>query len=211
MRKPVFLSASVPYEKEPGFSVRYGAQPIAVREAIKALVTVVVVERPLVFGGHPAITPLVWEAAHDLRAEEQVYIYQSEVYRERIPPEARFFNNLVWTPVFKGESAGKERDKASVLIMRDWMLELRRLPHGSQHESFVAGVFIGGMDGVEDEWHRFRSLYPGALALPVGSTEGAARALWQNWEGTGCPRDKAELGEDPRYGRVFRRLLAELP
>src|SRR5512135_1102985 len=96
-RNPIFLSASVPY-REPE---KYPADPIAIREAVRALVGVVVPGRPLVFGGHPAISPMVWEDADILGAASDVYIYQSRLFTPNVPREAHFFqglDRLVWTP-----------------------------------------------------------------------------------------------------------------
>lgn len=55
---PVFLSASIP---DPARDKRYfgTGDTIAIRDAVIALVSVVLPRTKLVFGGHPAITPLV--------------------------------------------------------------------------------------------------------------------------------------------------------
>jgi hypothetical protein len=58
-KEPIFLSASIP-DRDP--YVR-DSDPLAIREAVLALVAVTVRERRLVFGGHPAISPLVEHAA----------------------------------------------------------------------------------------------------------------------------------------------------
>jgi hypothetical protein len=89
-KEPIFLSASIP-DRDP--YVR-DADPIAIREAVLALVAVTVRERHLVFGGHPAISPLVEHAASSLNAVDNVDIFQSEWFRAVIPPEARAFQNL---------------------------------------------------------------------------------------------------------------------
>src|SRR5690348_1686153 len=100
MMRPVFLSASVPNQKP--FSDRF--DPLAIREAIIALAAVTLRDRELVFGGHPAISPLVEHAATSLGALEHVHIYQSRFYEDRIPEVARKFKNLHWTDL-KGNEA----------------------------------------------------------------------------------------------------------
>jgi hypothetical protein len=190
----------------------YHPDPVAVREAVRALVAVVVPERVLVFGGHPAITPLVWDAANSLSAAEFVWIYQSELYRPLVPPQARFFQNLVWTPAPPGADARNPADrKVSLETMRQWMVIQRRLlPPRPPLAPFGAGVFIGGMDGVEDEWEKFVKEYPTAPALPVASTEGAARRLWNNPKGAPTLRPPAwdALANELNYRRLFRKVLS---
>lgn len=208
---PVFLAASVPY-RDPQL---YKPDPVAIREAIRALVAVVVPERSLVFGGHPAITPLVWDAAHSLSASELVYVYQSELYRHLVPPQVRFFNNLIWTPIRPGATINNPRDvEDSQRTMREWMIEQRRFEKATRKrlDPYDAGVFIGGMDGVEKEWVLFVQTYPQARALPVASTEGAARRLWNNPQGLAKgmqfpPNAWPALAHDLNYRRLFRRLL----
>src|SRR5260370_17633659 len=92
MKRAIFLSASVPF-REPFVSE---CDPVAIREAVLALVAVTVRERPLVFGGHPAISPLVEHAARSLGALKNVHIYQSRFFEDRIPEVARKFENLHW-------------------------------------------------------------------------------------------------------------------
>jgi hypothetical protein len=204
---PVFLSASVP-DREPD---KYLADPVAVREAVRSLVAVVVPERVLVFGGHPAITPLVWDAAYSLSASEFVWIYQSELYLPLVPAQARFFRNLVWTPIQPGADIKNPNDREeSLKTMRKWMIEQRRLPGlRKPFDPFGAGVFIGGMDGVEKEWEMFVRTYPQARALPIASTEGAARHLWNNPSRAPPlpPATWVTLENDLNYRGLFRRLL----
>ena len=71
---------------------------MAIREAVIALAAVTLRDRPLVFGGHPAISPLVEHAARSLGALANVHIYQSRFFEDRIPEVARKFPNLHWTP-----------------------------------------------------------------------------------------------------------------
>ena len=56
--RSVFLSASIPL---PDRDARYWqtADVIAIRDSIRALVSVVVPTGQIIFGGHPAITPLI--------------------------------------------------------------------------------------------------------------------------------------------------------
>src|SRR5205814_1315233 len=52
---------------------------------------------------------------------------------------------------------------------------------GSQAPTgFSAAVFIGGTEGVEREFHIFRSFHPDTPALPIGSTGSACQKLLQD-------------------------------
>jgi hypothetical protein len=215
MRGPIFLSASVP-DRDLN---RYVRDPIAVREAIRGLVAHVVVQAPLVFGGHPAITPLVWEAARSLNAADHVVIYQSEKYRDQIPKEAAFFKNLVWTPaVLKTPPDPRDPfDKRKSLVeLRDLMIRQRIVPGRGSLPEFEAGVFIGGMDGVEEEWALFRQCYPETPVFPIASTEGAARLLFDDLNVRGALQASIQarlathndlLQDEDNYRDVIRALL----
>lgn len=190
---PLFLAASVP-ERD---LHNYPPDPVAIREAIRALVAETVRERLLVLEGHPSILPLVHHLAQDLNALDNVRIYQSEFYRKVIPVEAlEFKKNLVWTPEAPGD-----RD-ASLAIMRTQMIE---------SEPFEAGVFIGGMDGLNEAWRLFTQNHPHALALPVASTEGAARMIWNSWTPPSFLALRAvvkgRLSLDLDYRGLFRDLV----
>src|SRR6185295_1814556 len=77
----VFLSASVP---DPERNGKYfeTADNIAIRDAVTALVELVLPVTRLYFGGHPAITPMVRVSAHRLGLLENVRNYQSTWYEE---------------------------------------------------------------------------------------------------------------------------------
>ncbi|MFO0956396.1 MAG: hypothetical protein U0800_02885 [Isosphaeraceae bacterium] len=197
-KPPIFLAASVP-ERDLD---KYAPEPVGIRDAIRALVAEVVRERLLVFGGHPAISPLVEHAARSLQAIDNVRIYQSEFFRASIPPVAQKFPNLTWT---KADPQGRE---ASLTAMRNEMIS---------SQEFAAGIFVGGMQGLVEEWEIFARLHPSTPAFPIASTEGAARNLWNNWlppSIPGMPADlnarlalKARLAQDLDYRILFRDIL----
>ncbi len=150
----------------------------------------------LVFGGHPAFSPLVLTVAAQLGAVDRVVIYQSRFFEKVIPPDSMAFPNLKWTPEVAGD-----REK-SLELMRGEMM-------GGY--DFGAGVFIGGMKGVEDEYAMFRRVWPGVPAYPVASGGGAARMLFDWGEG---PKDlvvRRMLEREVVYGYLFQRLLGLAP
>lgn len=184
---PVFLSASIPSPaRDPAYMATTNL--VAIREAVSALTLVVVPTTRLVFGGHPAISPLVHLAAERLGAPDHVFIYQSAFFQNVIPPSSLKFRHLIWTP------AGVDRASS--------LLRMRRQMIGS--EAFQSGVFIGGMDGVEEEFELFRLHHPHATLLAVASTGAAARVLFDR-EPWGVK--DVGLESDAAYASLFRRLL----
>jgi hypothetical protein len=183
----VFLSAGIPNKDLD----RWKPDVLAIREAVLALVTVVVRKKALVFGGHPAISPLVEHAAASLEAADNVIIYQSAEFEKVIPPEAKAFKNFRLTP--KGATLGE-----SLSIMRDEMLHSKE---------FSAGIFIGGMQGILDEFEIFNRAWPHADVIPVASTGGAARVLWKKGVGPKDERIRESLKSSKRYRALFRKLL----
>lgn len=186
----VFLSASIP---DPRRDPKYhgSADVVAIREAVRALAAAVLPRAPLVFGGHPAITPLVRHVAERVGGADRVTVYQSGFFRRAFPVDNAFFPDVVVVPM------GPDED-ASLLRMRTQMLLSRE---------FAAGVFIGGMEGVEREFELFRSLCPHARWLPVGSAGAGGRELLRAHGSALGTVELAQLGAELVYGPMFERLL----
>jgi hypothetical protein len=187
----VFLSASAP---DPRRHPRYHttADVAAIREAIVALATVVLPRGRLLFGGHPAVSPLVLLIAQQLSAVDRVRIYQSEFFRGIVPPESLAFPSIVWTAEVPGDR------EASLAAMRSAMLA--DLPIRS-------GVFIGGMEGVEEEYALFKQTHAALPAYAIASTGAAARIVF-----TSNPQEPSDaairraLEQDLVYDALFRSL-----
>jgi hypothetical protein len=190
----VFLSAGIPDQPERGPYLDV-SDPVAIRDAVRALAgTALTLGYELVFGGHPAISPLVWQVAQSLDKLPAVVIYQSREFEHVIPPEARRIPNLVWT------EHGVDR-KHSLHLMRERMLDSHR---------FALGVFIGGMDGVETEFDLFRRAHPGAPVIPVFTTGGAAKFLWERADAGISTAFYDRLHETRHYQSLFREVLAHV-
>lgn len=163
--KNIFLSASIPL---PERDAKYyeSADVIAIRDAVIALCTTVLPNHRLIWGGHPSITPLVNYVLQKLRMniQDHVTLYQSRFFEKFYPEDNNKFENVILTPTLE------DRDK-SLRLMRELML-------GSQ--KFEAGIFIGGMEGVEDEYKMFREFHPEALVIPLASTGAAAKIIYEN-------------------------------
>jgi SLOG cluster3 family len=189
MKVSVFLSASVPlpppYRHEKYFAT---CDSIAIRDSIRALVTLVLPEGRLVFGGHPAITPMIRLLTLEKRVQlkSHVFLFQSRFFEKEFPPEVREFENLILV-----DAAGDRN--ASLMKMRETMI--------GSHD-FTAGIFIGGMEGVEVEYELFRKMHPNKPAYPIASTGAAAKILFDRFKSF-----RQELLDDLRYLSLFRKLL----
>lgn len=158
----VFLSASVP---EPGRRGFESFDPVLVSSAVHAFVEVVLGRRLLVWGGQPAITPIIWEAARrlEVRYERCVFLYQSAFFKDQYPAANLRFDNWLEVPAVEGDL------RASLTQMRKRMFSDRL---------YEAAVFIGGMEGVVDEFELLRSLAPNARLIPLPAPGGVSRELF---------------------------------
>lgn len=159
----IFLSASVPTREPYSLDCR----PQEIQAAVIALAQVVLGRRKLVWGGHPAITPLLWSAAQAVGVEYTlaVELFQSKLFQKVLPEENKNFANV------RLIDAVGEDVEASLLAMRKVMFTSAK---------FEAAVFIGGMHGILDEHKLFASCWPNATCIPVAQTGGAAVHLAQD-------------------------------
>lgn len=159
--RSIFLSASVPVQGRGTF--HEDANPFLIQFAVRELLTVCLGRRRLVWGGHPAITPMVWAVCEDLGVDysRSVTLYQSTLYADVFPAENANFGNVV-----RVGAVGKDRN-ASLEAMRLAMLTPK----------YESAVFIGGMEGVLDEYQLFTKLHSAARVVPVSAPGGAARML----------------------------------
>ena len=187
--KNIFLSASIPL---PERDEKYigTADIIAIRDAVIALTTVVLPHHRLIWGGHPSITPLIYYVMErlNLNIQEHITLYQSGFFEKYFPEDNNKFENIVFTDV-----VDNDREK-SLLYMRHKMLD---------ESEFSAGIFIGGMEGVEEEYDMFIEKHPKALALPIASTGAAAKKIYDERF-----TDKNErLVKDYAYMSLFHKYL----
>lgn len=160
MAEAIFLSAGVPDPRRgPEFAAT--ADTVAINAAVSALAYVALGRRRLIWGGHPAITPMILVMSEGMGVDyaEWVTLYQSEFFQDEFPEDNERFRNVVLT-----EKLEHGRD-ASLQLMRERMFK---------ENDFAAAVFIGGMGGIVAEYEMFSKLQPSAKVLPVTSTGGAA-------------------------------------
>ncbi|RWF17883.1 MAG: hypothetical protein EOS64_22280 [Mesorhizobium sp.] len=182
MAESIFLSAGVPDPRRgPEFAAT--ADTVAITAAVSALAYVALGRRRIIWGGHPAITPMIFVMCEGMNIDyaEWVTLYQSEFFKDEFPEDNERFRNVVFT-----ERLNNDRE-ASLKLMRQRMF--------NEHE-FKAAVFIGGMGGIIAEYEMFRRLQPRAKVIPVTSTGGASLEV------------AAKLGEVPPDFRDQRDYVA---
>ncbi len=190
--KNIFLSSSIPL---PERDAKYfeTADIVAIRDAIIALTTVVLPKHKIIWGGHPSITPLIYYVMEKLglNIQEHVKLYQSLWFKDLFPEDNNKFENIVFTEKL-------EDIPSSIYLMRERML--------SENE-YSAAVFIGGMNGIEDEYKMFMEKHPNALLLPIASTGAATRIVYDNL----LPQDfkNERLLKDYGYMSLFQNLLID--
>lgn len=187
----IFLSASIPYvDRDKKFYET--ADIIAIRDAVRALATVVIPKAHLVWGGHPSITPLIRFVMERLNADlkKHITLYQSVFFEDEFSNDNFAFETIELTERrdTREESLEEMRNK----LIRD--------------NDFKAGIFIGGMEGIKIEFELFKESHPNALILPIASTGAAARILYD----TNSQQFDNRLLTDYAYMAMFRHLLSDL-
>lgn len=189
MAGAIFLSAGVP---DPKVAPMYAktADTVAINAAVSGLMYVILGRRQLIWGGQPGITPMIWIAAesHNIDYSSWVKLYQSQFFEEQFPEDNQRFQNVTYVP-----SVNNNREE-SLLEMRARMFA---------ENPFDAAIFIGGMQGIIDEYHLFSELQPQALKVPVYSAGGAALEI---------KSDVAEaVSDDLDYVALFHKILKISP
>lgn len=188
MGDAIFLSAGVP-DLRRGPEYARTANVVAITAAVSALVHVTLGRRPLVWGGHPAITPMIWVMAEEIGVDysQWVHLYQSRFFSDEFPEDNERFRNVTYTPVIGGDR------EESLRVMREQMF--------TGHD-FSAAVFIGGMGGIVQEFDLFTRLQPDATPIPVLSTGGAVLDLEKRLPGL-----DPDLRQDLDFVALFHRHL----
>lgn len=199
--KNIFLSASIPL---PSRDAKYieTADIIAIRDAVIALTTVVLPHHRIIWGGHPSITPLIYYVMEklDMNIQEHVTLYQSKLFEKFFPEDNNKFKNVILTDIIDND-----RD-LSLLHMRERMLN---------ESDFSAGIFIGGMEGIEGdrqkeivgEYQMFVERHPNSIVIPVASTGAATKMVYDNF----LPQDlkNTRFEKDYGYMSLFQDFLID--
>jgi hypothetical protein len=219
-RPAILLSASVPYmrhehadDEARNRNQRYVdmARPELIRLAVVEL-TKTALRRgaQLIFGAHPAISPMVLDAARNVGAPPgSILIFQSEFFADSIPNSTLELANwsagcLFLTPRQPARGMEDARSR-SLAVMRDLMVSPTNLR---------GAIFVGGMDGVEEEVKHLESV-PRDRPLPcyaIASTGSAAELLFdQSPERfTGNRLDPDSLRRGRSYALLARQILDDM-
>lgn len=186
----VFLSASIPYpERDKKFYDT--ADIVSIRDSVRALATVVIPKAHLIWGGHPSITPLIRFVMDRMNVDLKTHVtlYQSLFFEDKFPSDNFAFENIILT-----EKKATRED--SLELMRNKLID---------ENDFKVGIFIGGMEGINDEYLIFKERHPNALILPIASTGAAAKILFDSQ-----PKSfNSRLQSDYAYMALFRDLLTD--
>ena len=187
--KNIFLSASIPL---PNRNPKYieTADVIAIRDAVIALATTVLPKHRLIWGGHPSITPLINYVMQKQKfnIQEHVLLYQSKYFEDHYPADNNQFENIIETPVHGNDESSKR-------LMRELMFGQNK---------FVAGVFIGGMEGINDEYVMFKDFHPNAITIPLGSTGAASKLLYDN-----IKNPNTRFLNDYAFSSIFQEFILD--
>lgn len=88
----------------------------------------------------------------------------------------------------------KNTKEESLKLMREEMI---------CQNNYIAGIFIGGMEGVEEEFELFSKSHSEALLLPVATTGAAAKIIFDKNSRKFDNRLKTEF----TYMTMFKELL----
>jgi hypothetical protein len=184
----IFLSASIPY---PNRNRKFydTADIIAIRDSVRALATIVIPFTKLIWGGHPSITPLIRFVMEKMNTnlKEHITLYQSNFFKDSFPEDNFFFEDIKLVP----ENSDRE---SSLIDLRNAMITTN---------DYKVGIFIGGMEGVIEEYKFFKEVHPEALFLPVASTGVAAKIIYDQM----ILKPDERLLNEYTYMALFKDLL----
>lgn len=114
--KNIFLSASIPFTERNKKYINT-CDVTSIRDAVIALTSVVIKDYRLIWGGHPAITPMISRVLNILEynVSEHVMLYQSKWFVEQFPKENKDMPKVVLTEK-------KDSLEESLLEMRNKMI-----------------------------------------------------------------------------------------
>ena len=161
--KKIFLSASIPLaDRDPKYFDT--ADNTAIRDAVIALARIILPKAELVWGGHPSITPLIKLVLEKqkLKVEDHVTLYQSNFFAKFFLPENKYMGKIMRTDALEDETSSLQLMREEMIVKND----------------FCAAIFIGGMEGVEDEYKLFKEAHPNVPVFPIASTGAASRILY---------------------------------
>lgn len=193
----VFISASIPELTDAEILDNFNKKELylnkdrlAIKEALFALLHVLLPCSNIIWGGHPAITSIIYEITRDILHQEKIlphfHLFQSEYFKPDIEEEGHLPSMANYVLV-KGVANSRTK---SLTYMRQKMLSKRR--------KIDLAVFIGGKEyGLTEELTILRRNHPETLIIPVASTGGYTRKIFQQLcicEGSEGKEENSENG-----------------
>lgn len=199
----VFLSVSIPdASRLPDVPF----DPLAITDAsVAAARALFTAGAGIVTGAHPTIAPLLLYVARELPRSRldspSLLVFQSRLFEDVLPPATRELADgglaeFRWTAATLNDEPVPGRWNASLAVMRAAMLDTDP----------IAAIFLGGMDGVTDEFALFRARFPGRPTYAIAAPGGVAAALIDE-----SPSDLVPMLRTSRsYPAVLRRIVEDL-
>ena len=130
------------------------------------VITMVEQDGQLVFGGHPALTPMIRTMLNNVGKSPRDYVtlYQSEYFGTEFPPESNDLEKIEAVPAVDNDL------EKSLSRMRKTMIG---------ENDYDCAVFVGGMEGVIEEYELFSELHPNKPKFPIASTGAAALQIYE--------------------------------
>ena len=102
----------------------------------------------------------------------------------------------------------KKHTQRSTIMKKETIAEsLKEMrKHMIEDYAYKAGIFIGGMEGVQDEFDAFSQTHPKARLLPVASTGAAAKIIYDSQK----EKFPEALERELTYMNMFKTLLKEI-
>ena len=203
----IFISASIPDQER----WKGSFDPLGITDAVVAVARAVLQNGgKLVTAAHPTIAPLLLYVAteqlgkYDISTEQlgendqQIIVYQSRAFKDVLPVATKRYQDegigkIKWTARIGKEPPDPKRAPKSLKEMRCQMLK---------ESKPVAAVFIGGMEGISDEYNLFHKLYPASPAYALKRPGGEARTIVDELP------DK--LAESDIYSTVARYVVDDI-
>jgi hypothetical protein len=166
----------------------------------------------LVFGGHPAISPMVLEIARNYipgADEVRILVFQSEHFKTRLTDAARDLARWRHGAMLLTRDEGGQRVPS--------LTRMRRTMFGCP--GLVAGVYIGGMSGVVEESRAFVDAAAAGAAsrrrYAIAATGGAAKFLLEQdvrgHSGRGTDAELTRALADPgSYTALMTRIFDDI-
>ncbi len=201
--RAMFLSASIPDPTRWDGSFDVLEITDAVVAACRAVLTA---GATLVTAAHPTIAPLLLYVAAEFPRESDspptMITYQSRLFENMLPEATHRFiesgvGDVRFTPAEPGEEPIPSKSTRSLRTMREAMFDATQPS---------AALFVGGMEGIRDEYELLMARRPRPLAYAVGRPGGEASRLVADID----TELRGRLRDGDVYPSLFREVMQDI-